>query len=302
MANLDLPTDIAQPYTIASPADTVVPPAPLEARAAPEARPLAVETVPVWGLTVARVSSAEAVDLVDRLIERGRPAMFITANLHYARLTRQDPRLEEVNRRAAFILADGAPLVWYSRLAGRPLPERVAGADLVYQLCGRAAARGHRVFLLGGAPGVAREAAAGFLRRWPELRIVGAHSPPRGPWTSEENEDLLARIRNVRPDLLLVALGQPKGELWLDANGQALGVPACVQIGASLDFVAGRVRRAPRWLQRLGLEWAWRIMQEPRRMAPRYAADAWFLANVMARDAIAPLRRQSDAPRATGNA
>jgi len=161
----------------------------------------------VFGIPLARVTSDQAVSLVDRLIERRRPGFFITANLHYAMLTGRHRQLAAVNDRAAFILADGMPLVWYSRLGRRPLPERVTGADLIYRLCRRAAEKRHRVFLLGGAEGVARQAAENLCRRYPGLKIVGTEAPPFRQLTPEEHQQMIARIRRARPDLLLVALG-----------------------------------------------------------------------------------------------
>jgi len=251
----------------------------------------AVPVAEVWGLPLARLSFGQIVDLVERLIERGRPSFFITANLHYAMLCDRDGRLRELNRRAAFVVADGMPLVWYSRLIRQPIPERVTGADLVWHLCARAAVTGHRVFLLGGEPGVGHEAAGVLVRRYPGLQIVGVESPPYGKWSPRQNASIVRRVRRARPDLLIAALGQPKGELWLDAHLESLGVPACVQVGGSLDFVVGRTRRAPVWAQRLGLEWLYRMLQEPRRLAPRYAADAVFLARAIARDAWGAVRR-----------
>jgi len=245
-------------------------------------------TVRVWGLPLAQITSDQLVDLVDRLIERRVPSYFITANLHYAMLSARDRRLDDVNRRAAFLVADGMPLVWYSRLLGRPLPERVTGADSVYRLARRAAERGHRVFLLGGQPEVAWAAARCLTELYPGLNLVGVESPTLDGMPPEEHAELIHRIRDARPDLLLVAFGQPKGELWLAENVDALGVPVCVQIGASLDFVAGRVRRAPRWLQRAGGEWLYRITREPRRMIPRYARDAAFMVRAILRDAFRP--------------
>ncbi|MBI1901716.1 MAG: WecB/TagA/CpsF family glycosyltransferase, partial [Planctomycetia bacterium] len=150
--------------------------------------------------------------------------------------------------------------------------------------CQRAAARGYKVFFLGGALGVADEAASKLCQRCPGLKIAGVESPPFTQPTPEENERLVARVRASGADVLLVALGQPKGEIWLHENCQALGVPACVQLGASLDFVAGRIQRAPRFWQRIGLEWAYRMFREPRRLAPRYFRDALFLAMALCRD------------------
>jgi N-acetylglucosaminyldiphosphoundecaprenol N-acetyl-beta-D-mannosaminyltransferase len=240
----------------------------------------------VWGLPIAPLTRAQAVEAVVALVEAGQPTFFITANVHYAMLTHVDAGLQAVNAQAAFVLADGAPLVWASRWKGRPLPERVAGSDLIFDLCGRAARDGHRIFLLGGAEGVAGEAALALSRRFPGLRIVGTESPPFREPSAEEHAALLDRIRAARPDLLFVAFGQPKGETWIARHLQTLGVPVCVQVGASLDFVAGRVSRAPRRLQKLGLEWAYRMWLEPSRLAPRYARNACFLLGMVARDLL----------------
>lgn len=241
-------------------------------------------TVSVWGLNLLPATFAVAVATVERMIEARRPGYFITANLQWAMLSDRDERLKPVNRDAAFILADGMPLVWYSKLKRRSLPERVAGSDLIYGLAERAAERGYRIFLLGGEPGVADECAQRLQQRYPGLQIAGVEIPPFRELTSDEQTAMLERIRAARPDILLAALGQPKGELWIHAHHQALGVPVCAQVGASFDFVAGRMRRAPRWLQRTGLEWAYRIWREPRRMAPRYFRNALFLAKALLRD------------------
>lgn len=247
------------------------------ARAAPRYRPLKTP-VPALGLPLLPVTFGEAVDEVDRMIAAGEPNYFITANLHYAMLSHRDRRLDAVNREAAFLVADGFPLLLAARLRRRQLPERVAGSDLIYALCERAAEKGHRVFFLGGAPGVADAAASELVRRYPGLQIAGVEVPPFRPLTADENARLVDRIASAGTDLLFVALGQPKGELWLWENRQALGVPAAVQLGASFDFVTGRIKRAPRWVQRLNLEWAYRLATEPRRLAPRYFQDAIFLA------------------------
>jgi N-acetylglucosaminyldiphosphoundecaprenol N-acetyl-beta-D-mannosaminyltransferase len=185
--------------------------------------------------------------------------------------------LDAVNCEATFVLADGMPLVWASRWRDRPLPERVTGSDLIYALAERASWKAYRVFFLGGAPGIADRAAATLAERFPGLIVAGVESPPFRPLTREEQQGLMHRIREARPHLLLVAFGQPKGELWIAEHCQELGVPACVQLGASFDFVAGNVARSPRWLGRLGLEWAHRLWLAPRRLGPRYAANAWFL-------------------------
>ena len=240
-------------------------------------RPLK-EPVQVLGLPILPVTFEETVDEVDRLIAAREPNFFITANLHYAMLSHRLPALAAVNRDTAFLVADGFPLLLAARLRRRPLPQRVTGSDLIYALCQRAAIKGHRVFFLGGAAGVADAAASELVRRYPGLTIAGVEVPPFRPPTADENARLCERIADAGTDLLMVALGQPKGELWLWENREALKVPAAVQLGASFDFVAGRVKRAPRWIQRLNLEWAYRMAGEPRRLAPRYAQDMLFLA------------------------
>ena len=218
------------------------------------------------------------------LVHAGRPSFFVTASSHYAMLTAERGSLARVNERAAFVVADGAPLVWASRLLGTPLPERVAGSDLIFDLCERAAREGFRVFLLGADPGVAERAATRLTERFPGLVIAGTECPPFRELSPDEHAAMVGRLHASRADILFLAFGQPKGELWLAENLEALGVPVCVQIGASLDFAAGRVRRAPRAVQKIGMEWAFRMALEPRRLFPRYARNARFVLKSLARD------------------
>jgi N-acetylglucosaminyldiphosphoundecaprenol N-acetyl-beta-D-mannosaminyltransferase len=238
--------------------------------------------VRVWGLPFAPLTFSQTLDAVDRLVAEGRPSYFITMNLHTAMLAWQDPKMWAAAEEAALVLADGMPLVWASRRGRRRLPERVAGSDLLPALCARAAVNGYRLFFLGGAPGVGEEAVRALRQRFPGLQVVGAEAPPFRPLSSEEEEALLGRIRAARPHLLFVAFGQPKGEVWLWEHYQQLGVPVCVQVGAALDFAAGRVPRAPGWLRRTGLEWAYRLWREPTRLAGRYAHNAAFLLRMLA--------------------
>ncbi len=248
----------------------------------------------VWGLPLARMTRDEAADAVMTLIDAGRPSFFITANTHYAMLTAERPELRAINDRAAFILADGAPMVWASRRGPTPLPERVAGSDLIYDLCERLARAGRGIYLLGGAEGIADEAGRKLQGLYPGLRVVGTACPPPGSLTGEGCRRIIAEVRAARPDLLVVALSQPRAECWLDEHLDELGVPACVNLGATLDFVAGRVRRAPRILQKTGLEWAYRIYTDPARLAPRYAKNAMFLFGNMARDLAKGQDRRDD--------
>lgn len=247
--------------------------------------------IELWGLPLAALRRSETVEAIVELVRAGRPSYVITANSHYAMLSARDPRTREVNARAALVVADGTPLIWGARLAGAspPLPERVAGSDLIFDLCERAAREGFRVFLLGAAPGVADEAARRLVERYPGLVVAGTESPPFRPLEPEEHAALIDRVRAARADLLFTAFDQPRGERWLFENAEALGVPVCVQSGAAIDFAAGRFRRAPRWVQVIGMEWAYRTWQEPRRLLPRYAANARFLASAVGTDLLRTL-------------
>jgi N-acetylglucosaminyldiphosphoundecaprenol N-acetyl-beta-D-mannosaminyltransferase len=234
--------------------------------------------VEVWGLPLAPLTLQQTLDLIDGWIADRSPRYVITANVHFAMLAAHDPRLGPVTRGAALVLADGMPLVWAAR--GR-LPERVAGSDLVPALCQRAAERGQRIFLLGAAPGVADQAAANLRERFPGVTIAGTLAPPFRDLTPAEMADLIAAVRSARPDLLFVAFGQPKGELWVAEHFRELGVPITMQVGATLDFLAGRVARAPRWVQRIGLEWAYRLLREPRRLIGRYFRNGLFVVRMV---------------------
>jgi N-acetylglucosaminyldiphosphoundecaprenol N-acetyl-beta-D-mannosaminyltransferase len=203
-------------------------------------------------------------------------------------LSDQHVDLHAINERAAFVVADGAPLVWASRYLGQPLPERVAGSDLIFELSSVAARMGFRLFLLGGGEGVAVEAARRLCALYPGLQIVGTECPSLHRLNQQEETALIARIRVAKPDILFVAFGQPKGERWIYKHLDELVVPVSIQVGASLDFAAGMIRRAPRWMQKAGLEWVFRIALEPRRLFWRYVGDAWFLARVFARQLRRP--------------
>jgi N-acetylglucosaminyldiphosphoundecaprenol N-acetyl-beta-D-mannosaminyltransferase len=258
----------------------------LSARPEAGAIPNPTDAVWVWGVPFAPVTLEQSVAAVDALIERGEPSYFITANLHYVMLTHEHPDLDAINREAAFIVADGAPIVRAARKRPASLPERVAGSDLIFHLCDLAARKGRRLFFLGAPPGVAEEAAARLIDRYPGLQIAGTACPPFRKLSDDEHEALLAQIREARPDILFVAFGQPKGERWIAENHRRIGVPVSVQVGASLEFAAGRFARAPKWMQRTGVEWVFRMLQEPRRLTSRYARNAAFLGRMRLRESL----------------
>lgn len=216
----------------------------------------------------------------------------VTPNLDHAVRFRHDAELREAYHHASLVLADGAPLVFSSRLLRRPLPERVAGSDLVPAIFDACVAR-HRwrrqaplkVFLFGAAEGIADRAAARIAKRWCGVHVVGTLSPPLGFERDVRfNQRFLRTVRHARPDLLLVGLGAPKQELWVHAHHKQLPVPVAVCAGATIDFLAGHRQRSPVWMRRAGLEWLHRLAQEPRRLARRYVRDAWAFPQLLYRD------------------
>lgn len=237
------------------------------------------EAVELFGTTFTNVSFEGVCDFVDARVLQRAPAYVVTPNVdHLCRLTR-DTAFRDAYGGASLVLADGAPILWFSRLLGRPLREKLSGSDLVPRLSAYAAAKGYRVFFFGAGPGVAEEAAARLTARYPGLPVVGAVSPPMGFYDDPVEAQAMAEsVRRAEADICFVALGAPHQELWMSRYHQAAGVPVMIGIGAGLDFVAGRVRRAPRWVQRAGLEWLWRLCREPRRLWRRYLIDdSYFL-------------------------
>jgi N-acetylglucosaminyldiphosphoundecaprenol N-acetyl-beta-D-mannosaminyltransferase len=251
---------------------------------------------PCWlfDIPFAPLTLDEAAGEVERLILRSIPSYLVTANTNYAMLVSQHSDLHEVNRNAALIVADGIHMVWVSRMTPRPLPERVTGTDLIHRFSALAAHKGYRLFLLGAAPGVADQAARNLCECYPGLQIAGTEAPVFKDLTPDEHEQLIARIREARPDLLLLAMGQPQGERWLFRNREVLGVPVSIQIGGSLDYIAGRVPRAPLWMRTIGLEAPHRMFCEPSRLIPRYSRNALFLAKSLVRFALSREYRRQD--------
>ncbi|HWQ90509.1 MAG TPA: WecB/TagA/CpsF family glycosyltransferase, partial [Clostridia bacterium] len=230
--------------------------------------PIALLGVPFDSLTM-----AEAVTRIEHMIQSHRPQYVVTANMDFLVQARQDVELRKILFDADLVLCDGTPLVWASRLLGNPLPERVAGSDLVPELLALAAQRGYRVFFLGATPEAAQIATEKMIARYPGLIIAGHYSPPFNHLLEMNHDQIQERVRQANPDLLFVSFGCPKQEKWIGMHFRTLGVPVTIGVGATIDFLAGRVRRAPHWMQRSGTEWLFRLLQEPRRLFNRYAKD-----------------------------
>jgi N-acetylglucosaminyldiphosphoundecaprenol N-acetyl-beta-D-mannosaminyltransferase len=230
----------------------------------------------ILGVPIDNVTMDEALQKISEFIRAGSFHQIATANVDYLVNAVNNARYREVLCGCDLVLADGMPVVLASRLLGSPLRERVTGADLVPQVARLSAVNHYGIFLLGAAPEVSRVAG----QRLEEMgaHIVGRFSPPIRPLDDFDNEAILAAIEEANPDILLVAFGSPKQEMWLDRVRDRLKVPVCIGIGGSLDFLAGTVPRAPVWMQQASLEWLYRTWAEPRRLAQRYFKDAVWMA------------------------
>jgi N-acetylglucosaminyldiphosphoundecaprenol N-acetyl-beta-D-mannosaminyltransferase len=228
----------------------------------------------LFDLDFDNLTMGEAVDLIaDGLAANRVRSMVVTPNVdHLVKLDR-DPRLRETYARADVVLADGAPIVTASRLFGTPLKERVAGSDLLLSICERARDRGLRVLLLGGGEGVAGLAARNLGAQFPGLSVF-SHGPSFGfDDKPEENARVIALINEIQPHLLLVGLGAPRQECWIARYQDSYGPCVSVGVGGSLDFAAGRIKRAPVIVRRMGFEWLFRLAMEPRRLSRRYLVE-----------------------------
>ena len=220
------------------------------------------------------VTMSEAVERILRLVHKAdAPQHVCTGNLDHLALLSKDPEFRGIYSSAALVLADGMPIVWLSHLRPdtRPLAERVAGSDLLLELCRASAWTGLRLFFLGGPPEAAERAAELLRERFPGVQICGTYCPPKETFdTPEEQAKIAQRIHATTPDVLLVGLGAPKQEKWIARYKMTLGVPVSIGVGGSFEMAAGMVRRAPRWVRKVGMEWSWRLMQDPKRLYRRY--------------------------------
>ncbi|MCS7065132.1 MAG: WecB/TagA/CpsF family glycosyltransferase [Fimbriimonadales bacterium] len=233
--------------------------------------------VTILGVRVHRVGMRDALRCIERWIAERVPRMVITADANALVLAQEDSEFHALLQTADLVTPDGAGLLWAARRLGQPFPERVPGVELVAQLTRLSHEHGYRLYFVGAAPGVAQRAAHALLQAFPNAQIVGVH---HGYFQPDEEPALLEQIRTARPDVLLVGMGMPRQEKWIARHKDSLGVPVSVGVGGSFDVYAGVVRRAPRWMQRYGLEWLWRLLHDPRKIAkvrnlPRFAWQVW---------------------------
>jgi N-acetylglucosaminyldiphosphoundecaprenol N-acetyl-beta-D-mannosaminyltransferase len=242
-----------------------------------------IEQIRLAGVPVHRLSLREAEEEISRRIRKRIKTHVVFINAAKVVKYHSDSSLRQVIERADLALADGVPIVWASRLCRESLTGRVNGTDLMERMIGRAAKEGFRIFFLGGRQDVVEDAAAVYRRRYPSLEIAGMRS---GYFSADEEEDVIRQINQSRADLVLIGISTPRKELWADTALSRLDVAVCQGVGGSFDVIAGRVARAPVWMQRSGLEWFYRLVQEPLRMGPRYLTTNPLFVWLILKDAV----------------
>lgn len=230
--------------------------------------------ISIMGVPIDSVTERQAIDHILDSIDAGKGGWVITPNLDILRKLVVEREFAALCEGSTLRLADGMPLIWAAKLRGTPLPERVAGSDLIWSLTEGAANKGRTVFLLGGNPGAADAAAQVFRSRYPSIRIAGTECPGMGfEKDATYMMRLEARLKELKPDIVYVALGAPKQERLIALLRPVLPAAWFLGIGISFSFVSGEVKRAPNWMRRIGLEWFHRMLQEPKRLGKRYLVD-----------------------------
>lgn len=233
-----------------------------------------MEKQPLLNTYVNNVNMDEAIQAIEDMIASEKKSYIVAINVDVVMRIENDSYLKEITDKADMVLVDGKPLEWIAKWHKRPIKAKISGSDLVPLLCERAADKGYSIFIIGGKEGIAEKAKQNLERDLPEIRIVGTYAPPFGfEKDGKELNRINGMISNSHPDILIACFGCPKQEKWIYENYQKYDVKVSVCAGATVDFLAGNVNRAPKWMSDNGLEWFYRFLQEPKRMFKRYFVD-----------------------------
>jgi N-acetylglucosaminyldiphosphoundecaprenol N-acetyl-beta-D-mannosaminyltransferase len=233
------------------------------------------------GCNVDNLDMEETLEAIEGFIADGKTHQHVVVNVDKVVKAHWDPKLRDIINNCDLVNADGMPIVWASRLLGKPLKERVAGVDLFERLVARAASKGWRVFFLGARQEIVQRVAYKMLAKHPSLRIAGYRN---GYWQPGEDEHVARSIADAQPDILFVAISSPKKEQFLGTYQSMMKTPFAMGVGGTFDVVCGKVKRAPLWMQKSGLEWFYRFLQEPRRMFRRYFVDDMYFFWLLVRE------------------
>jgi len=244
--------------------------------------------IEMMGCLIDNLSMKETLQKIEAFIQSRRPHQHAAVNADKLRKASKDPELRRIINECALINVDGVPVVWASRLLGKPLKERVAGIDLFEFLVKRAAEKGWRVFFLGAREESVQALKALYEKRFPHLQVAGYRN---GYWRSEEETSVVKLIADSRPDLLFVAMSSPKKEQFLGRYQAEMKVPFAMGVGGSFDVAVGKAKRAPMWMRQYGLEWFFRFLQEPRRMFRRYFIDGTYFFWLLLKELLGKPRR-----------
>lgn len=229
--------------------------------------------IEMMGCQIDNLSMAETLETIERFIQTGQPHQHVVVNVDKLVKASRDEKLRRIINDCPLINVDGMPVVWASRLLGKPLKERVAGVDLFESLMGRSAEKGWRIYLLGAREDVVSKVKQIYEQKYSGLTIAGYRN---GYWQPEEEAEVIQHIKAARPDVLFVAISSPKKEHFLGLYQAEMRIPFAMGVGGTFDVAVGKVKRAPVWMQNAGLEWFYRFLQEPRRMFRRYFLDDMF--------------------------
>ena len=226
--------------------------------------------VKIANIFIDNLSFDDALNNILKLISRNNKSYVITSNVDHIVNLQEDSYFQHIYKNAGLIVPDGMPLIWASKILKNTLKSRVTGSDLLPALCQKSVKHGYKIFLLGGRPKAAKIAEKKLVKRFPNLKICGSYCPPFGFEKNNYNNKIIKIICDAKPDILFVGLGSPKQEKWIYNNKDILNVPVSIGVGASIDFNAGIIKRAPLFLQKAGFEWFWRLLMEPKKLWKRY--------------------------------
>lgn len=216
----------------------------------------------------------ETINAIDKMILSDKKNYVVAINVDVVMKIEQDSYLKKITDNADMVLVDGKPLIWVSKIHKNPVKEKISGSDLVPLLCREASKKGYKIFIIGGKDGIADKAKSRLEEQYPSIKIVGTYAPPFGFEKDEvELEKINKMISDKKPELLIACFGCPKQEKWIYENYKKYDAKVSICAGATVDFLAGNVSRAPKWMSEHGLEWFYRFLQEPKRMFRRYFID-----------------------------